>query len=666
MAVVTGALLGAPGDLDAVVSGEAGAITVTMESEGAPVLTSVAPGVALVVVQPGGRAAVGYDRATPGIDLRALGVLTYPGSFTLFDGKAPNLTFEESWKATNPELHRDAGILGIEQWNKGKVWRASLWERRVSVRATADTRYYLDMGWKAEGEGTFHTFEAEEAADKTYSLGYAGAGFEDLSLQTFPMVGVRKGDQFYGVIGDTPGVWENKSLLSVDVEDRTLSTKNGDGSVRREVKIPIEVDATSVYRARLDGWQHIEAGETQSFTTWIYTSPVQNHYDIQLSAHLALANSKGFNESSLEAILRNTSYLLLRRNLFRPESDNIFISGPGYGWKQWVSDGFWMSRGLDDPHYDEQANNAVFFERVNYEDNAQYFLIWSYLVKQAGGTPDPRTVARAYHFIRKHEVDGLFIPPRLVPEKKNMKTYHDQLEYEDDDAPSSNQGFHCGALMAAKALGFEVTDEDIERAKAGYARMFNEEGGYFATSLKQQDRVGQDSLYGAVLTYAVFGKKLLADEMVKRHLETTMKIQSPYGMRVISKANGDLLDGHSGVYVYGGSWFLNDGANYLAGLIHGMDPAWVDERLLWRLEKELAWMPAFHESISTVNGKPHGHHLYSWNSGFWWLRREVRKQLGIIGPDALAEKLDARLGVVKRDGMLALEPGPKDLQREVR
>jgi hypothetical protein len=120
------------------------------------------------------------------------------------------------------------------------------------------------------------------------------------------------------------------------------------------------------------------------------------------------------------------------------------------------------------------------------------------------------------------------------------------------------------------------------------------------------------------------------------------------------------------VYVYGGSWFLNDGANYLAGLIHGMDPAWVDERLLWRLEKELAWMPAFHESISTVNGKPHGHHLYSWNSGFWWLRREVRKQLGIIGPDALAEKLDARLGVVKRDGMLALEPGPKDLQREVR
>ena len=74
-------------------------------------------------------------------------------------------------------------------------------------------------------------------------------------------------------------------------------------------------------------------------------------------------------------------------------------------------------------------------------------------------------------------------------------------------------------------------------------------------------------------------------------------------MRVISKADGELLEGHSGSYVFGGSWFLNDGANYLDGLIHGMDPDWVDLQLLWRLEKELAWMPAFHESDQYSYGK---------------------------------------------------------------
>jgi hypothetical protein len=141
-----------------------------------------------------------------------------------------------------------------------------------------------------------------------------------------------------------------------------------------------------------------------------------------------------------------------------------------------------------------------------------------------------------------------------------------------------------------------------------------------------------------------------------------MHIQSPYGMRVISKANGDLLDGHSGVYTNGGSWFLNDGANYLDGLIHGADSKWIDDQLIWRMEKELAFMPAFHESISTVTGKPHGHHLYSWNSGYWWLRREVRKRLSQTGIDPVDERLDRDLGIVHRDGYLYLDPSSASLR----
>ena len=37
----------------------------------------------------------------------------------------------------------------------------------------------------------------------------------------------------------------------------------------------------------------------------------------------------------------------------------------------------------------------------------------------------------------------------------------------DDDVPASNQGFHCGALMAAQELGLPVSNEDIDRAKFG-------------------------------------------------------------------------------------------------------------------------------------------------------------------------------------------------------
>ncbi len=606
-----------------------GMAMVVINQEANPVFSPLVGSGGLEVFQPGGQAMVTYTN-----------VVTENGIITLKSGAVSGLSFTETFRSIQTDLI----------------------ERVVKVTADSDQRYYLDLGWNAANAGDFYSFAGLETKTKTYSPGCAGPEFADHSGQTFPMLGYRQGDQFYGIIGDTPGLWENRSFMKFDPEHRALSLMTGDGSAKRVITLPFELDATTVYRASFDGWQHLEKGETATFTTWIFHSPVRSLYDVQMAAHLALANAKGFNESGLEAILRNTAYLLLRRNLLRPESDYIFISGFGYGWKQWVSDGFWLSRALDNPKFDAAANQAVFYERLDYEDNSQYYLIWAAQIKRAGGHLDLRTVKRAYKFIRDHERDGLYIPPRLNPEKPILKTYHDQLPYDDDDAPSSDQGFHCGALLAAKELGLGVNDTDIERAIAGYRRMFNATNGYMASSLKQQDHIGQDSLYGEVLTYAVFGRKLLTDEIVRRHLETSVRLQSPYGMRVISKANGDLLDGHSGVYVYGGSWFLNDGANYLDGLIHGMDANWVDDHLLWRLQKELAYMPAFHESISTKDGKPYGHYLYSWNSGFWWLRREVRTRLDLKGPDPLAIALDKELGVRRENGFLVLDPASAKLR----
>ncbi len=566
------------------------------------------------------------------------------------------IAFAAHHETNDGEAFTDGHTTGLTIEATYRTIASNLIERNVTVTAHADMRYYLDFGWHVSADGDFYSFTGKEAVSATYSPGCSGPEFGGGSLQTFPFLGCLSGDTLYGIIGDTPGCWENRSFMAFDGENRRLSLKNGDGSARRTIMIPHDVDATTVYRAAFDGWQHIEAGQTQIWTTWIFAAPAQSMYDVQLAAHVALANAKRFHGSGLEAILRNTSYILLRRNLMRPESDYIFISGVGYGWKQWVTDGFYMSRGLDNPIYDAAAHAAVFYDRISYEDNAQYYLIWSLLVKRAGGNVDMRTVDRAYRFIRTHEVDGLYIPPRLKPDVAYMKTYHDLLPYDDDDAPSSDQGFHCGALIAARGLGFPVSDDDIEKAKAGYRRMFNADGGYMATSLKQQNHIGQDSLYGEVLTFAVFGEKLLPDDIVKTHIETTMRVQSPYGMRVISEANGDLLPDHSGVYVFGGSWFLNDACVYLDGLIHGMDPQWIDDKLLWRLEKELAVMPAFHESISTVDGHPHGHHLYSWNSGFWWLRRVVRERLGMAASDPLAAALDEKLGILNENGLLTLDP----------
>src|SRR5262249_43918017 len=91
-----------------------------------------------------------------------------------------------------------------------------------------------------------------------------------------------------------------------------------------------------------------------------------------------------------------------------------------------------------------------------------------------------------------------------------------------------------------------------------YRGIFNGKRGFMPTSRMQKDTLGQDTLYGATLTYAAFGRKVLTDEQVLTHYRTSEKVKTRYGLRVISAADGSLLPGHNGVYCHGGSWFFCD------------------------------------------------------------------------------------------------------------
>jgi Tol biopolymer transport system component len=535
----------------------------------------------------------------------------------------------------------------------------SLIERTLEVRADAPQRFSVWFPLDLAGDGEFASFSGPVKA-RTLCDTVRGSPH----TETFPVAMVRAPGKVLGLAADSPGLWENRCQVLLDPPAHRLAVLTGDGRDPYPLIIKPPEDARDTYQYQMDGWQSLAAGESRSFTTWVFASPARNHYDAQVAAHLAVANAKGWNCCALEAILRNTSLYLLRRNLALDANNQprdgryIFISGPGYGWKQWVSDGFYTALGLDDPEKTIESNRAVFWTRVDYEDNAHYYLIWAVLMKRAGGSVNEPLVRKAYEFLRAHEKDGLYIPPSLPgsPNPKGWKTYHDVLPYDDDDSPASDQGFQCGALIAAKELGLGATDQDIERAIAAYRSLFNNVLGFMPTSRKLPDTLGQDTLYGATLTYAVFGKKLLTDEQVLTHVRTSEKVKTPYGLRVISKADGSLLPGHSGVYCYGGSWFLNDAANYLLAGVHGLPAAEVDALLTERIEREIAQVPAFNESISTVDGHPHGHILYSWNSGYWWLRHQIRQRLGQTGPDPVGAAIDARLGVVRENGALALAP----------
>ncbi len=520
--------------------------------------------------------------------------------------------------------------------------------RTLIITSERESRFAAKFVFAPAFEGgTYASFLQTEKEPVLYNTYGGGPEYKDTKGQTFPVALVRANGRVYGVIADSPGQWENRCLIEIDPQRKRLAVMNGDG--RETYTLGIKNDDPGAYQYQMDGWQHLAAGETRSYTTWLFVENAANHYQAQLAAHLALANAKGWNASAVEAILRNTSYLLLRRNLMRPESRYIFISGIGYGWKQWVTDSFYAAIGLNDPEKLAEAYRGIFEKRVMYEDNAQYYLIWSVLSRRAGGAVNWELARKAYDFMRRHERDGLFIPPPLpnANPPTGFKTYMDLLPYDNDDAPSSNQGFHCGALLAAKELGLGATDADIERAIAGYRRLFNAQSGFMPTSLKQRDVLGSDTLYGAALTFAVFGRKLLTDEQVSAHVQTMLRVKTPFGMRVISKADGSLLDGHAGQYVWGGSWFLCDAATYLVAEAHGWPEDKIAALLAERIEKELAIVPAFNEDINTITGQPHGHILYSWNSGYAWLRKMFRQRLQRTSDDPVDTALNRKLGIIR-------------------
>ncbi len=542
-------------------------------------------------------------------------------------------------------------------------------ERSIEVVADRDITFNLELPYEFPRAESFYSWRRKENArvalmhdrlvpDKLMKPG--------VSVQLWPFAGAVEGGQLTGVLSDTPGFWENRSQQIIDPAQRRILLRTGDGSPKHITSGTNDsAGYLTMYHAEFDGWQHIRKSQMLEFKTWLFAAPVRDLYDIQLAAHRALATGKGWNDSAVTAILRNAAYLLVRRNLVRPESRYMISSGPNYGWHQWVCDMAMMGLGLQDMEILAEGMRGTYWNRQNGEDQAQWYLIVAALLARAGFKPNSAMCRSSLEYMRDNEKDGAFVPPPAMADPKNLgwKTYMDIFYYTNGDTMTSNQGFHCGGLMAAQELGFPIRDADVRRAETAYAKMFNSEGGYFPTSVMRPEVFGGDALYGEAVSFAAFGKKSLPDDLVQRHCRHAMKIQSPWGIRIFSKANGDFLEAdqygpkgglspyglppeESGEYCQGGSWFFCDAGTWLSGLIHGLDASLVDSLLVRRIQAELTHEPAFGEAISTRTGL---HSKNRWGGGnimyapcalYLWLRPTIRQRLGHKGPDPVNATVD--------------------------
>ena len=93
-----------------------------------------------------------------------------------------------------------------------------------------------------------------------------------------------------------------------------------------------------------------------------------------------------------------------------------------------------------------------------------------WMPKNASGTPiDPAEWNRNDGFSPGQA--ALLRVPGIDLDETDAVRLDDLGSYDDDDAPASNQGFHCGALLAAQELGLGITDAEIaKKCRKGGAR----------------------------------------------------------------------------------------------------------------------------------------------------------------------------------------------------
>src|SRR6185312_15081091 len=100
----------------------------------------------------------------------------------------------------------------------------SLVERTLAVTASAAQRFAVTFPIDLAMDGECAAFSSPENAKVLYDT-----GVPERRNQTFPVAMLRTSNRVFGIIADSPGLWENRCQVLVDPPARRLAVLSGDG-----------------------------------------------------------------------------------------------------------------------------------------------------------------------------------------------------------------------------------------------------------------------------------------------------------------------------------------------------------------------------------------------------------------------------------------------------
>lgn len=373
------------------------------------------------------------------------------------------------------------------------------------------------------------------------------------------------------------------------------------------------------HEPRQEPYNFMPLGEKVVKTTYIFIEPWESHQQFMISSQSRLAEAKGFKGSQIEKMLYGNFNMLTwitdTRNFapfnvpnmnYAPDMynrDSFFSTVATYNkelnlsiWEQWGK--------TQTPRGGVGTIITPLMGSVEAKDNEAtiHWLIWAMLNKRRFDVSLP-------HDKIKRAVD--YVLNEFDADRDGICKAHFSLSQVDiiDYTPKTdrlavNQGMLAIALRTIKELGFDISEEYIQKAEQEYRNFYDEKRKHLLFDRNFPDLISLTDLEPEFFSLWLFDRPILTDEMVINHLDQMPVLNqvpdSPYPQygttapicvrltddeQGFSYLTGDYQpfeqfgrDNYSngendGWYYNGGSWFRAEYCAYVTGLKHGWDKA---------------------------------------------------------------------------------------------
>jgi hypothetical protein len=410
--------------------------------------------------------------------------------------------------------------------------------------------------------------------------------------------------------------------VSLFIGTQSVNITAAGNSFLSEATLQIKDLHWGLHEPQREPYNILPLGKAIEKTTYIFVEPWTSQHDFMISSQTRLAEGKGFKGSQIEKMFYANFNMLTWITTVRDFAP-FNVPNMNYAPDMYNRDAFFSTVST----YNKQLNLAIwkqwgntqtpqggigtiitpYMGSVEAKDNEATieWLIWALLNKRRfhADLPEDKITKAVHYILNEFDSAGDGICRSHFP-----MSQIDIIDYNPKtDRLAVNQGMLAIALRTIKSLGYDISEEHIQKSEDAYRGFYDPKRKHLLFDRKFPDIISLTDLEPEFFSLWLFQRSILTDSMVINQLEhfpvlnkvsgsphPELGTTAPICVRVTNDKKGwsylsreyqpfekfgadNYSDGkNDGFYYNGGSWMRAEYCAYVTGLKHG----WAKARAL--------------------------------------------------------------------------------------